>query len=56
MFVCIGATGINLQIVTIPPGAKNNGDEPAVALIARSDPSEQESVLLLPHLDDVHRD
>jgi uncharacterized RmlC-like cupin family protein len=28
--------------------------EPAVALIARTDPNEQESVVLLPHLDALH--
>ena len=28
--------------------------EPAVAIIARTDPNEQESVVLLSHLDDVH--
>ena len=28
--------------------------EPAVAVIARTDPNEQESVVLLPHLDGVH--
>lgn len=29
----------------------NTGHEPAVAVIARTDPHEQESVVLLPHLD-----
>ncbi|MBV7394195.1 cupin domain-containing protein [Mameliella sediminis] len=29
----------------------NNGDEPAVAVIARTDPHEQESVVLLPELE-----
>ena len=29
----------------------NPGPEPAVAVIARTDPNEQESVVLLPHLD-----
>jgi uncharacterized RmlC-like cupin family protein len=28
--------------------------EPAIAVIARTDPNEQESVVLLPHLDEVH--
>jgi uncharacterized RmlC-like cupin family protein len=28
--------------------------ESAVAVIARTDPNEQESVVLLPHLDDLH--
>jgi uncharacterized RmlC-like cupin family protein len=28
--------------------------EPAVAIIARTDPNEQESVVLLPHLDGLH--
>ena len=28
--------------------------EPAVAIIARTDPNEQESVILLPHLDELH--
>jgi uncharacterized RmlC-like cupin family protein len=103
----VGARGIHLQLVTIPPGAKakahkhaahetalyvlsgssgmwygegltehleaNAGDflyipadmphqpynsspsEPCVALIARTDPNEQESVVLLPELDQVHR-
>ena len=29
--------------------------EPATAVISRTDPNEQESVLLLPELDAVHR-
>ncbi len=101
----VGSTGLHLQIVTIPPGAKakahkheahetalhvlsgrsgmwygdrlehhveaNAGDflyipagvphlpynasdtEPCVAIIARTDPNEQESVVLLPELDEV---
>ena len=102
----VGATGINLQLVTIPPGVKakthmhsqhetaiyalsgtsqvwygldleqhatvspgdffyipagmphqpyNDSNEPAVVLIARTDPNEQESVVLLPELDSMHR-
>ncbi|AOB33688.1 cupin [Bordetella sp. H567] len=101
----VGAKGINLQIVSIPPGVKakthmhsehetaiyalsgvsqvwfgprlehhqvvspgdffyipagvphqpyNDSAEPAVVLIARTDPNEQESVVLLPELDTVH--
>ncbi len=29
--------------------------EPSVAVVARTDPNEQESVVLLPHLDQLHR-
>jgi uncharacterized RmlC-like cupin family protein len=98
----VGATGIHLELLTIPPGARakahkhvshetaiyvisgeattywgerlensvvsrpgdfvyvganvphlpvNTGSEPAVAVVARTDPNEQESVELLPHLD-----
>lgn len=102
-----GASGLNLQLVTIPPGARAKahkhvshetaihvlsgesgmwygerleqhmlcrpGDfvyipanvphlpynlsttEPCVAVIARTDPNDQESVVLLPELDDIHR-
>lgn len=101
----VGATGINLQIVTIPPGAKakthmharhetaiyalsgvshvwygarldehasvypgdffyipasvphqpyNDSSEPAVVVIARTDPNDQESVTLMPELDSLH--
>lgn len=101
----VGATGINLQIVTIPPGARakthmheghetaiyaltgvssvwygqqleshevihpgdffyipagmphqpyNDTDTPVSVLVARSDPNEQESVVLMPHLDALH--
>lgn len=101
----VGAAGIHLQFVTLPPGARakahlhaahetaiyilsgesgmwfgdglaehlvaGSGDflyipanmphlpynghatEPCVALIARTDPNEQESVVLLPNLDDL---
>jgi uncharacterized RmlC-like cupin family protein len=43
----------------IPPGmphlpANPSQSEPAVAVIARTDPNEQESVVLLPHLDGLH--
>ena len=98
----VGATGIYLELLTLPPGARakahkhvshetaiymisgeattywgdrlenkvetragdfvyvganvphlpvNTGSEPAVAVVARTDPNEQESVELLPHLD-----
>jgi uncharacterized RmlC-like cupin family protein len=98
----VGATGIHMQIVRIPPGARakahkheahetaiyalsgtsnvwhgqhlekhtvvppgsffyipagephlpyNPGTEEVIAIIARTDPNEQESVVLLPHLD-----
>ena len=98
----VGATGIYLELLTIPPGARakahkhlshetaiymisgeattyygerlenkvetragdfvyvganvphlpvNTGSGPAVAIVARTDPNEQESVELLPHLD-----
>ncbi|MGY0329404.1 cupin domain-containing protein [Xylella fastidiosa subsp. multiplex] len=101
----VGATVINLQLVTIAPGAKakthmhaghetaiyaltgvshvwygsrleehatvvpgdffyipagvphqpyNNSNEPAVVLVARSDPNDQESVIMLPELDVLH--
>ena len=102
----VGARGIHLQVVTIPPGARakahkhaahetairilsgesgmwygeglaehliagagdyvyipadtphlpynTSATEPCVALIARTDPNEQESVVLLPELDSVH--
>lgn len=101
----VGATGINLQLVTIPPGARakthmhsghetaiyaltgvshvwygpelsehatvapgdffyipagvphqpyNSSDEPAVVIIARTDPNDQESVTMLTELDSIH--
>ncbi|GLU31308.1 cupin [Trinickia caryophylli] len=101
----VGATGINLQLVTIPPGARakthvhaghetaiyalegvshvwygeslqehatvapgdffyippgvphqpyNSSGEPAIVLIARTDPNDQESVKMLPELDGLH--
>jgi uncharacterized RmlC-like cupin family protein len=31
-----------------------NDTEPAVGIVARTDPNEQESVLLLPELDKIH--
>ena len=31
----------------------NTGDKPATAVIARTDPNEQESVVLLPELDSL---
>lgn len=43
------------DLLYIPAGMPhlpfNPGPEPAVAVIARTDPNEQESVVLLPHLD-----
>ncbi|ARN81582.1 cupin domain-containing protein [Methylocystis bryophila] len=42
-FVYIGANVPHLPV--------NTGSEPAVAVVARTDPDEQESVELLPHLD-----
>jgi uncharacterized RmlC-like cupin family protein len=43
------------DFVYIPAGVPhlpgNPGSEPAVAVVARTDPNEQESVVLLPHLD-----
>jgi uncharacterized RmlC-like cupin family protein len=47
------------DFVYIPEGMphlpiNSSPTEPAVALIARTDPNEQESVVLLPHLDDLH--
>ncbi|MEL6317996.1 MAG: cupin domain-containing protein, partial [Pseudomonadota bacterium] len=43
------------DLVYIPAGVphlpSNPGAEPAVAVIARTDPNEQESVVLLPHLE-----
>jgi GNAT superfamily N-acetyltransferase len=35
--------------------ASNTGDEPIFAVIGRTDPNEQESVALMPELDDVHQ-
>jgi len=35
----------------VPHLPMNTGDEPCVAVVARTDPNEQESVVLLPHLD-----
>jgi uncharacterized RmlC-like cupin family protein len=35
----------------VPHLPANNSDKPASAVIARTDPNEQESVVLLPHLD-----
>jgi uncharacterized RmlC-like cupin family protein len=46
------------EYLYIPAGVPhlpfNAGDVPATAVIARTDPNEQESVVLLPHLDTVH--
>jgi uncharacterized RmlC-like cupin family protein len=43
------------EFVYIPAGVPhlplNRSDKPCVAVIARTDPNEQESVVLLPHLD-----
>jgi uncharacterized RmlC-like cupin family protein len=44
------------DFVYIPPGVPHlpvnaSGTEPALGLVARTDPNEQESVVLLPHLD-----
>ncbi|MBK0399627.1 cupin domain-containing protein [Limibaculum sp. M0105] len=43
------------ELLYIPPGVPhlpmNRTDTPATAVIARTDPNEQESVVLLPHLD-----
>ena len=104
----VGAQGIHLQLLTIPPGGRakahkheghetaiyvlsgesgmwygdalkdhldasagdflyipagvphlpynSSATEPCVAVIARTDPNEQESVVLLPHLDRIHED
>lgn len=45
------------DIVYIPAGVPhlpiNLGDQPASAVIARTDPNEQESVVLLPHLEPI---
>lgn len=37
----------------VPHLPRNTGTEPCTAIIARTDPNEQESVVLLPHLDPV---
>ena len=37
----------------VPHLPANLGDQPASAVIARTDPNEQESVVLLPHLDEL---
>jgi uncharacterized RmlC-like cupin family protein len=39
----------------VPHLPANLGDKPASAVIARTDPNEQESVVLLPHLDALVR-
>ena len=48
------------EIFYIPAGVPhlpaNLSDEPAVAVIARTDPHEQESVVLLPELEGVAAD
>lgn len=36
----------------VPHLPYNDGDEPAIAVIARTDPHEQESVVLMPELED----
>ena len=36
----------------VPHLPANNSDKPSSAVIARTDPNEQESVVLLPHLDE----
>lgn len=45
------------DMIYIPAGTPhlpfNDGDEPAVAVIARTDPNEQESVVLLPELESL---
>ncbi|WP_226623322.1 cupin domain-containing protein [Alloyangia pacifica] len=45
------------DLVYIPPDTPhlplNTGTEPAVAVVARTDPNEQESVVLLPDLEDL---
>ena len=46
------------DFVYIPAGVPHlpgnpSATEQAVAVVARTDPNEQESVVLLPHLDDV---
>jgi uncharacterized RmlC-like cupin family protein len=45
------------DLVYIPAGVPhlpiNRGDEPMVAVVARTDPNEQESVVLMPELDGV---
>ena len=45
------------DVVYIPPGVPhlpvNRGTEPVVCVVARTDPNEQESVVLMPELDDV---
>ncbi len=47
------------DMVYIPAGVPhlpaNLSDQPVVAVIARTDPNEQESVVLLPELDALHR-
>jgi uncharacterized RmlC-like cupin family protein len=46
------------DFVYIPAGVPhlpiNTGDEPIFAVIGRTDPNEQESVVLMPELDDIH--
>jgi uncharacterized RmlC-like cupin family protein len=37
----------------VPHLPANLSDQPASAVIARTDPNEQESVVLLPHLDEL---
>ncbi|WDN63524.1 hypothetical protein LOK86_00065 [Xylella fastidiosa subsp. multiplex] len=38
----------------VPHQPYNNSNEPAVVLVARSDPNDQESVIMLPELDVLH--
>ena len=46
------------DFVYIPAGVPhlpiNTVDEPIFAVVGRTDPNEQESVVLMPELDDVH--
>lgn len=53
--VCVGSG----DFVYIPPGVPHlpynaSDTEPCIAVIARTDPNEQESVRLLPELDEIH--
>lgn len=53
-----GARGLCLQLASLPPGGRSRAHrhdehESAVAVLARTDPDEQESVTELPALDAI---
>lgn len=50
-FVTVKAGDLFYIPAGVPHLPANNSDKPSSAVIARTDPNEQESVVLLPHLD-----